>query len=54
MIEQLSQQAPALDTSTQLAFERTRNSYETTMMSWIRTAARSASRTSANAATPRQ
>jgi len=29
---------PALDTSTQLAFERTRNSYENTMMSWIRTA----------------
>lgn len=30
--------APALDDSTRLAFERTRNSYENTMMSWIRTA----------------
>ena len=29
---------PALDDSTRLAFERTRNSYENTMMSWIRTA----------------
>ncbi len=38
MAEQISQRAPALDTSTQLAFERTRNSYENTMMSWIRTA----------------
>jgi len=37
MIEQISERAPALDTSTELAFERTRNSYETTMMSWIRT-----------------
>jgi len=27
-----------LDDSTRLAFERTRNSYENTMMSWIRTA----------------
>lgn len=38
MTEHISQRAPILDTSTQLAFERTRNSYEQTMMSWIRTA----------------
>jgi inner membrane protein YidH len=38
MSEQISQGAPALDTATQLSFERTRNSYENTMMSWIRTA----------------
>ena len=38
MTQQISQIRPALDISTQLAFERTRNSYETTMMSWIRTA----------------
>jgi inner membrane protein YidH len=38
MSEQISQRAPVLDTSTELAFERTRNSYENTMMSWIRTA----------------
>jgi len=37
MPEQISQSEPALDTKTQLAFERTRNSYENTMMSWIRT-----------------
>jgi putative membrane protein len=30
--------APALDTSTELAFARTRAAYERTMMSWIRTA----------------
>jgi putative membrane protein len=30
--------APALDQSTELAFERTRAAYERTMMSWIRTA----------------
>lgn len=38
MAEQISQRAPGLDTSTELAFARTRNSYEQTMMSWIRTA----------------
>ena len=38
MAEQTPQSAPALDDSTRLAFERTRNSYENTMMSWIRTA----------------
>ncbi len=38
MAEQTPRNAPPLDISTQLAFERTRNSYETTMMSWIRTA----------------
>ena len=37
MTEQISQLVPELDTKTQLAFERTRNSYENTMMSWIRT-----------------
>ena len=36
MAEQIPHGAP-LDTSTELAFERTRNSYESTMMSWIRT-----------------
>ena len=38
MAKQTPPGAPALDTSTKLAFERTRNSYENTMMSWIRTA----------------
>ena len=38
MAEQTPPSAPALDDSTRLAFERTRNSYENTMMSWIRTA----------------
>jgi putative membrane protein len=38
MTEQISQTATAPDISTELAFQRTRNSYETTMMSWIRTA----------------
>ncbi len=38
MAEQNAQSALPIDISTQLAFERTRNSYETTMMSWIRTA----------------
>ena len=38
MTEQISQRASVLDTSTELAFQRTRNSYEQTMMSWIRTA----------------
>ena len=38
MAEQTPRSAPALDDSTRLAFERTRNSYENTMMSWIRTA----------------
>jgi putative membrane protein len=38
MAEQSPPGAPALDISTKLAFERTRNSYENTMMSWIRTA----------------
>jgi putative membrane protein len=31
------QNPPAMDRSTELAFERTRASYERTMMSWIRT-----------------
>lgn len=38
MAEQNVQSAPPIDISTQLAFARTHNSYETTMMSWIRTA----------------
>ena len=38
MAEQTPRSAPAIDDSTRLAFERTRNSYENTMMSWIRTA----------------
>ncbi|MGD0291340.1 MAG: DUF202 domain-containing protein [Candidatus Binataceae bacterium] len=38
MAEQTPHSATALDDSTRLAFERTRNSYENTMMSWIRTA----------------
>ena|SRR5579863_3348168 len=38
MAEQTEQSTPPIDISTQLAYERTRNSYETTMMSWIRTA----------------
>ena len=38
MTEQTPRSAPAPDDSTRLAFERTRNSYENTMMSWIRTA----------------
>lgn len=38
MTEQISEGTPVPDIATQLAFERTRNSYETTMMSWIRTA----------------
>jgi inner membrane protein YidH len=38
MAEQTPRSAPALDDSTRLAFERTHNSYENTMMSWIRTA----------------
>jgi putative membrane protein len=38
MDEQTTPSAPALDDSTRLAFVRTRNSYENTMMSWIRTA----------------
>ncbi len=38
MAEQTPRSATALDDSTRLAFERTRNSYENTMMSWIRTA----------------
>ena len=37
MTEQISQRAPVLGTSTDLAFQRT-NSYQQTMMSWIRTA----------------
>jgi len=37
MADQNSQREPVLDTATRLAFERTRNSYENTMMSWIRT-----------------
>ncbi|HUO04650.1 MAG TPA: DUF202 domain-containing protein [Candidatus Binataceae bacterium] len=38
MDEQSPQDPPQLDTATRLAFERTRNSYEQTMMSWTRTA----------------
>ncbi len=38
MAEQNVQSAPPIDISTQLAFARTHTSYETTMMSWIRTA----------------
>jgi putative membrane protein len=38
MAEQTLRTAPALDDSTRLAFERTHNLYEQTMMSWIRTA----------------
>jgi putative membrane protein len=33
----VEQTPPAMDRSTELAFERTRASYERTMMSWIRT-----------------
>jgi putative membrane protein len=38
MAQQTAREAPLLDTSTALAFERTRAAYERTMMSWIRTA----------------
>ncbi len=38
MIEPIPRTAGALDVSTQLAIDRTRASYERTMMSWIRTA----------------
>jgi putative membrane protein len=38
MAEQTERGAPALDTSTKLAYARTRAAYERTMMSWIRTA----------------
>ena len=38
MTEQMSQRLPVPDDSTRLALERTRESYENTMMSWIRTA----------------
>ena len=38
MAQQTVREAPPLDTSTELAFERTRAAYERTMMSWIRTA----------------
>jgi putative membrane protein len=38
MAQQTVREAPLLDTSTELAFERTRVAYERTMMSWIRTA----------------
>jgi putative membrane protein len=38
MADQTPHHAPALDRSTELAFERTRAAYERTMMSWIRTA----------------
>jgi putative membrane protein len=38
MADQTPHRAPALDQSTELAFERTRVAYERTMMSWIRTA----------------
>jgi putative membrane protein len=38
MVNQPKAGAPALDVSTILAFDRTRASYERTMMSWVRTA----------------
>lgn len=38
MPEQTARDAPPLDRSTELAFERTRVAYERTMMAWIRTA----------------
>jgi putative membrane protein len=38
MADPTPHRAPALDRSTELAFERTRAAYERTMMSWIRTA----------------
>jgi putative membrane protein len=38
MTEQISEHASALDPSTELEFARTRNSFEQTLMSWIRTA----------------
>ena len=38
MSEQNLSGAPTLDTSTELALERTRVAYERTMMAWIRTA----------------
>ena len=38
MMHQNPHSAPVLDTSTELAFARTRAAYERTMMSWIRTA----------------
>ena len=37
MADQNSQRAPVRNNLKRLAFERTRNSYENTMMSWIRT-----------------
>src|SRR5690242_14511126 len=38
MTGQNQHSAPVLDTSTELAFARTRAAYERTMMSWVRTA----------------
>jgi putative membrane protein len=38
MTDQAADSAPGLDTTTTLAFERTRIAYERTMMAWIRTA----------------
>jgi len=38
LAEQPSHSAVGLDDSTQLGFERTRASFEQTLMSWIRTA----------------
>jgi putative membrane protein len=37
MVQQTVHKASPLDTSTELAFDRTRAAYERTMMSWIRT-----------------
>jgi inner membrane protein YidH len=38
MAEQTPQDAQRVDTTTELAFDRTRAAYERTMMAWIRTA----------------
>ena len=39
MADQTPDTAPKLDTSTQLAYDRTRLAYERTMMAWVRTSA---------------
>jgi putative membrane protein len=38
MANQTTKSAPELDTSTKLAYDRSRLAYENTMMSWVRTA----------------
>lgn len=38
MANHIAQSAPALDTPTKLAYDRTRLAYENTMMAWVRTA----------------